>query len=153
MSPGPIRFGHQATVSSADWPGSRLRTIIRGCHRNRLGDSTAWPVAWVRELWPRSIEASICLLDCRLAKIGNPGRRQGSAASTSEAFVRRKGWFSKRGYAGRVQALKAAAQRGSTSRTNSKGDRRTPSMTIKVRTAHLAPSWKSFSSLEGTRWI
>ena len=26
------------------------RTIIRGCHRNRLGDSTAWPVAWVRKL-------------------------------------------------------------------------------------------------------
>ena len=25
MSPGPIRFGHQATVSSADGPGSRLR--------------------------------------------------------------------------------------------------------------------------------
>ena len=24
MSPGPIRFGHQATVSSADGPGSRL---------------------------------------------------------------------------------------------------------------------------------
>ena len=87
------------------------RTIIRGCHRNRLGDSTAWPVAWVRELWPRSIEASIRLLDCRLANIGNPGRRQGSAAPTSEALVRRKGWFSKRGYAGRVQALIAAAQR------------------------------------------
>ena len=45
------------------------------------------------------------------AKIGNPGRRKGSAAPTSEALVRRKGRFSKRGYAGRVQALKAAAQR------------------------------------------
>ena len=40
---------------------------------------------------------------------------------------------------------------GSTTRTNSKGYPRTPSrMPIKVRTA---PSWKSFSSLEGTRWI
>ena len=68
-------------------------------------------LAWVRELWPRSIEASICLLDCRLAKMGNPGRRKGSAAPTSEALVRRKGRFSKRGYAGRVQALKAAPQR------------------------------------------
>ena len=46
---------------------------------------------------------------------------------------------------------------GSTTRTNSKGDPRTPSMPIKVRTAPInvrtAPSWKSFSSLEGTRWI
>ena len=31
MSPGPIRFGHQATVSSADGPGSRLWRCI---HRN-----------------------------------------------------------------------------------------------------------------------
>ena len=29
MSPGPIRFGHQATVSSADGPGSRLVTVER----------------------------------------------------------------------------------------------------------------------------
>ena len=46
---------------------------------------------------------------------------------------------------------------GSTTRTNSKGDPRTPSMPIKVRTAPIkvrtAPSWKIFSSLEGTRWI
>ena len=40
-------------------------------------------------------------------------------------------------------------------RTNSKGDPRmpAPSMPIKVRTTQLAPSWKSVSSLEGTRWI
>ena len=47
---------------------------------------------------------------------------------------------------------------GSTTRSNSKGYSRTPSrMPIKVRTAPItvrtAPSWKSFSSLEGTRWI
>ena len=123
--PGPNPV---VTISTRVGPGSRLpeyRTIIRGCHRNRLGDSTAW----VRELWPRSIAASICLLDCRLAKIGNPGRRQGSAASTSEALVRRKGWFSKRGYAGRVQALKAAAKRKHDQRTAKaiRGRRRCPS--------------------------
>ena len=28
MSPGPIRFGHQATVSSADGPGSRLGELV-----------------------------------------------------------------------------------------------------------------------------
>ena len=28
MSPGPIRFGHQATVSSADGPGSRLVDLL-----------------------------------------------------------------------------------------------------------------------------
>ena len=128
------------------------RTIIPGCHRNRLGDSTAWPVVWARELCPRSIEASICLLDCRLAKIGDPGRRQSSAAPTSEALVRRKGDFSSVGTLGECRHSKQQRS-GSTTRTNSKGDRRTPSMTIKVRTAHLAPSWKSFSSLEGTRWI
>ena len=88
-------------------PKSRRRHINKGW----AWFEATWPAAWVRELWPRSIEASICLLDCRLAKIGNPGRRKGSAAPTSEALVRRKGRFSKRGYAGRVQALKAAAQR------------------------------------------
>ena len=35
MSPGPIRFGHQATVSSADGPGSRLESIDR-YRRRRL---------------------------------------------------------------------------------------------------------------------
>ena len=39
MSPGPIRFGHQATVSSADGPGSRLRLAsIPGPHRHRISD-------------------------------------------------------------------------------------------------------------------
>ena len=34
MSPGPIRFGHQATVSSADGPGSRLCPGVSGIHLN-----------------------------------------------------------------------------------------------------------------------
>ena len=88
------------------------RMIIRGCHRNRPGDSTAWPVAWVRELRPRSIEASICLLHFWLATIGNPGRRQGSAAPTSEALVRRKGWFSSMGTRGKCRHSSSSAAAG-----------------------------------------
>ena len=54
-----------------------------------------------------------------------------------------------RGESEGTQSSNAAEAR----RTNSKGDPRTPapSMPIKVRTTQLAPSWKSFSSLE-TFW-
>ena len=53
---------------------------------------------------------------------------------------------------GRVQTLKAAAQRKRCE--EQKGDQRTPSIDpcINVRAMQLARSWKSFSSLEGTRW-
>ena len=67
-----------------------------------------------------------------------------------------KGEFPRVGTQGECRHSKQQRS-GSTTRTNSKGDPRTPSMPIKVRTAPInvrtAPSWKSFSSLEGTRWI
>ena len=42
MSPGPIRFGHQATVSSADGPGSRLDRVTIGEGRRRSETSTCY---------------------------------------------------------------------------------------------------------------
>ena len=149
---------------TSTWPGPRV-----SCARliKRPGQSLDFACCYAglqllgvfrRYNGSRLIEASICLLDCRLAKIGNPGRRQGSAAPTSEALLRRKGWFPSVGKRGECRNSKQQRS-GSTTRTNSKGYARTPSMPIKVRTAHLALSWKSLSSLKGirtrtrTRWI
>ena len=46
MSPGPILFGHQATVSSADGPGSRLGRVHTGTGGERFfgvkGDVTSF---------------------------------------------------------------------------------------------------------------
>ena len=76
MSPGPIRFGHQATVSSADGPGSRLGT---GASNSTL--SRWWS-------WFLSLHTVALATQRRSARATGTGARSISSAAGRSASLR-----------------------------------------------------------------